>query len=158
MTTLVRPYGLKKVKKSLIKMVEAQFGNYKITDIYEDKDGRAEILNFSVDNTKKILLILTGIKNQKGKRDKFITLFDFDVEKVIFTMQVKDVGIIGRLKSNIYNFVGGHIYFNNMVIKIRYDLITKSQIEPIKENQVFDHYSKVLKIDRNETVQTGTPF
>lgn len=139
-------------------MVEAQFGNYKITDIYEDKDGRAEILNFSVDNTKKILLILTGIKNQKGKRDKFITLFDFDVEKVIFTMQVKDVGIIGRLKSNIYNFVGGHIYFNNMVIKIRYDLITKSQIEPIKENQVFDHYSKVLKIDRNETVQTGTPF
>jgi len=158
MTTLVRPYGLKKVEKSLIKMVEAQFGNYKITDIYEDKDGRAEILNFSVDNTKKILLILTGIKNQKGKRDKFITLFDFDVEKVIFTMQVKDVGIIGRLKSNIYNFVGGHIYFNNMVIKIRYDLITKSQIEPIKENQVFDHYSKVLKIDRNETVQTGTPF
>ena len=67
-------------------MVEAQFGNYKITDIYEDKDARAEILNFSVDNTKKILLILTGIKNQKGKRDKFITLFDFDKEKVIFSM------------------------------------------------------------------------
>jgi hypothetical protein len=86
MTTKTCKLGLKKVKRSLIKMVEAQFGNYKITDIYEDKDGRAEILNFSVDNTKKILLILTGIKNQKGKRDKFITLFDFDKEKVIFSM------------------------------------------------------------------------
>jgi len=86
MTTKVCKLGLKNVKRSLIKMVEAQFGNYKITDIYEDKDGRAEILNFSVDNTKKILLILTGIKNQKGKRDKFITLFDFDREKVIFSM------------------------------------------------------------------------
>lgn len=86
MTTRIVDIGLKKVKKSLIKMVESQFGNYKITDIYEDKDRRSEILNFSVDNTNKILLILTGIKNQKGKRDKFITLFDFDDEKVIFTM------------------------------------------------------------------------
>jgi hypothetical protein len=104
-------------------MVESQFGNYKITDTFEDKDGRAEILSFAVDNTERILLILTGIKNQKGKRDKFITLFDFNTEKVIFTKQVKDINLIGRLKSNLYNFVGGHIYFNNNVIKIRYDLI-----------------------------------
>lgn len=67
-------------------MVEAQFGTYKVTDVYEDKDSRAEILNFGVDNTNKRLLILTGIKNQKDKRDKFITLYDFDIEKVIFTM------------------------------------------------------------------------
>jgi hypothetical protein len=123
MTTREFDIGKKKVKKSIIKMVESQFGNYKITDMFEDKDGRAEILSFAVDNTERILLILTGIKNQKGKRAKFITLFDFNVEKVIFTMQVKDINLIGRLKSNIYNFVGGHIYFNNNVIKIRYDLI-----------------------------------
>ena len=66
--------------------MEAQFGTYKVTDVYEDKDSRAEILNFGVDNTNKRLLILTGIKNQKDKRDKFITLYDFDIEKVIFTM------------------------------------------------------------------------
>ena len=42
----------KKVKKSLIKMVEAQFGTYKVSDVYEDKDARAEILNFGVDNTE----------------------------------------------------------------------------------------------------------
>ena len=31
--------------------------------------------------------------------------------------------IIGRLKSNLYNFVEGHIYYGNKVIKIRYDLL-----------------------------------
>jgi len=56
--------------------VEASFGNYKVTDIYEDKDQRAEILNFGVDNTENRLMILTGIKNRKGRRDKFITLYD----------------------------------------------------------------------------------
>lgn len=36
-------------------------------------------------------------------------------------MEVKDPEIIGRLKSNLYNIVGGHIYYNNCVFKIRYD-------------------------------------
>lgn len=36
---------------------------------------------------------------------------------------IKTREIIGRLKSNLYNFTEGHIYYNNKVIKIRYDLI-----------------------------------
>jgi hypothetical protein len=35
--------------------------------------------------------------------------------------------IIGRLKSNLYNFVEGHIYYGNNVIKIRYDLLERNQ-------------------------------
>lgn len=42
--------------------------------------------------------------------------------------------LIGRLKSNLYNFVEGHIYFINWVIKIRYDLIDKSNGGELKEN------------------------
>ena len=125
-------------------MVEAQFGTYKVTEVYEDKDQRAEILNFSVDNTDKRLLIMTGIKNAKDKRDKFITIFDFSKEKVIWTMQIQDVNLIGRLKTNLYNFVGGHIYYNNKVIKIRYDLLENTKGEQLKEYHVFDHYSDVL--------------
>ena len=87
---------------------------------------------------------MTGIKNQKDKRDKFITLYDFNVEKVIFTMQIQNINLIGRLKSNLYNFVGGHIYYNNKVIKIRYDLLEKVNGTPLKENEVFDHYKNVL--------------
>tara|TARA_B110000285_G_scaffold174888_1_gene196119 strand:+ start:943 stop:1356 length:414 start_codon:yes stop_codon:yes gene_type:complete len=73
-----------RVLRSSIKLVEASFGNYKVTDIYEDKDQRAEILNFGVDNTENRLLILTGIKNRKGKRDKFITIYCLTSEKIVF--------------------------------------------------------------------------
>jgi len=125
MTTNKITVGKKEVLHSSIKLLEASFGNYMVTDIYEDKDQRAEILNFGVDNTEKRLMILTGIKNRKNKRDKFIAIYCLKSEKVLMKMMVKNPDLIGRLKSNFYNLVGGHIYFNNNVIKIRYDLIDK---------------------------------
>ena len=82
---------------------------------------RAEILNFGLDNTRNRLMILTGIKNRKGKRDKYLSIYCLKLEKIILNMLVESPELIGRLKSNLYNFVGGHIYYNNNVIKIRYD-------------------------------------
>lgn len=115
-------------------MIEALFGSYKITDIYNDKDNRAEILNFGVDNTRKRLIILTGIKNHKSKRDKFITLYDIESEKILYHLMIKNREIIGRLKSNLYNFVEGHIYYRNKVIKVRYDQLERMKGGDIPEN------------------------
>ena len=42
-------------------------------------------------------------------------------------MMIHSREIIGRLKSNLYNFVEGHIYYGNKVIKVRYDLLSKIQ-------------------------------
>ena len=139
------------VLHSSIKLVEASFGNYKVSDIYEDKDQRAEILNFGADNTENRLLILTGIKNRKGKRDKFITIYCLTKERIILHMLVTDPEIIGRLKSNMYNIVGGHIYYNNNVIKIRYDLIDANE-DSLPENQLFDNYINVLTLQENDYV------
>ena len=68
-------------------------------------------------------MILTGIKNHKNKRNKFFTLYDINSEKILYSLQIKNKEVIGRLKSNLYNFTDGHIYYGNKVIKIRYDLI-----------------------------------
>ena len=76
-----------------------------------------------MDNTDNRILILTGIKNRKNKRDKFITIYDFNEERIVIQLPVINEELIGRLKSNLYNLVGGHIYYNNNVIKIRYDII-----------------------------------
>ena len=76
-----------------------------------------------MDNTRERLIILSGIKNQKGRRDKFVTLYDIKSESLLYRIKINNMEIIGRLKSNLYNFVEGHIYYNNKVIKIRYDLI-----------------------------------
>jgi hypothetical protein len=140
-------------------LVEASFGNYKVTEIYEDKDQRAEILNFGVDNTKNRLMILTGIKNRKGKRDKYLSIYCLKKEKLVINMLVESAELIGRLKSNLYNFVGGHIYYNNNVIKIRYDLFDSNSVEDtFPENHVFDNYTNVLTLQENDYVQPGTPL
>jgi hypothetical protein len=46
---------------------------------------KSEILNFGIDIIKNRLLILTGVKNNKDKRDKFISLFDIDSENMLYS-------------------------------------------------------------------------
>ena len=159
MTTDQIQIGKRLVLHSEIKFVECQFGSYKVTNLYQDKDKRAEILNFGVDNTNNRLIILSGIKNSKDKRDKYLTLYSFNRDKIIFTMRIRNLEIIGRLKSNLYEFVGGHIYYNNKCIKIRYDLLDVNQTKlDLQEFQVFDHYSDVLCINPDDEVQSDTPL
>jgi len=157
-TEETRVHG-KKVEHSEIYMIECQFGNYSKTAVYQDKSNKAEILNFGCDNTRKRLIILTGIKNQKNRRDKFVTIYDIESEKVLYSLMIHNREIIGRLKSNLYNFVEGHIYYGNKVIKIRYDLLEQLKGTEIKENQFFDHYSDILSMKHaDDYVQSGTPL
>jgi hypothetical protein len=61
-------------------------------------------------------------------------------------LKIQSREIIGRLKTNLYSFVEGHIYYNNNVIKVRYDLLKTFKGGEIKENQLFDHYSDVINL------------
>ena len=70
--------------------------------MYEDVELKAEILNFGVDNMKQRLMILSGIKNNHDKRDKFLTIYDLENELVLCRIPIKSREIIGRLKSNLY--------------------------------------------------------
>ena len=154
-TYLVEIQG-KEILSSNIYLVETIFGSYKKTKVYSEKDKRAEILNFGVDNQARRLIILSGIKNMKNKRDKFFTIYDFDTEKMVYSLQINNPEIIGRLKSNLYIFTDGHIYFGNKVIKIRYDLLANNK--ELKENQLFDQYKDILILEKNEYIQIKTPL
>ena len=102
---------------------------------------------------------MTGVKNQKNKRDKFVTIYDIDTEKVMYSLMIHSREIIGRLKSNLYNFVEGHLYYGNKVIKIRYDLLERRKGQEIKENHLFDHYADVLSLkSKNYTIKSGLPM
>ena len=109
------------VESSTIFQIVTKFSKFKRIQIYQDKSPKAEILNFGIDSQQKRLIILTGIKNQKNRRDKFFTIYDFENEQVVYSLKITDRVIIGRLKSNLYILTDGHIYFDNDVIKIRYD-------------------------------------
>ena len=47
--------------------------------------------------------------------------------KFIFEIVLDDSRLIGRLRSGLFDIVDGHVYFNNNVIKIRYDLIKSNK-------------------------------
>ena len=80
-----------------------------------------------------MLIVLSGIKNAKDKRDKFVTLYNFEKEQIMVRIEVKSPEVIGRLKSNLYNFVGGHLYYANKVIKVRYDVLRNYKGGDIRE-------------------------
>ena len=56
------------------------------------------------------------------------------------------------MKSNLYVFIDGHIYYGNKVIKIRYDLLERFKGKEIKENILFNYYDSVLDLKPNQLV------
>ena len=77
-------------------------------------------------------------------------------KKTLVSLMVDSREIIGRLKSNLYNFVEGHIYYRNKVIKVRYDqLERKGRSNPRKLN--FRSLLKYFLVEKPENVvQSGT--
>ena len=55
------------------------------------------------------------------------------------------------MTSGMYTFADGHIYYNNNVIKIRYDLLKgKGKIREYGEYQIFDYYTNILELDKGK--------
>lgn len=52
---------------------------------------------------------------------------------------------IGRFRSGIFEVVDGHVYFNNTVIKLRYELINSKN--HYNENQIFNTYDDIFDIE-----------
>ena len=54
--------------------------------------------------------------------------------------------------------INGHIYFNNNIVKIRYDLISSQMNYKYKEEQIFDFYYNILALKPNTQIRTKTPI
>lgn len=74
-------------------------------------------------------------------------IFDLNSKKIIYESDLNFPELIGRLKSGLYAFVNGHIYYNNNVIKIRYDLIDENPTVQLLEHQIFDYYFNCFKLE-----------
>ena len=73
--------------------------------------------------------------------------------------KVDNKELIGRLKSRLFFFVGGHAYFNNKIIKIRYDLLRKANPSvEYQQNEIFDFYENVIHLAPNERIMTKMPI
>ena len=61
-----------------------------------------------------------------------------------------DEQLVGRLMSGLYILINGHIYFNNNVIKMRYDLLKSTNIKKVTEKTFFNIYNNLFPLGRNK--------
>lgn len=56
--------------------------------------------------------------------------------------------IIGIMQSGYYTLVDGHIYHNNNVIKMRYDLMDHEHVnsDSLVDDEFFDIYNKIFPL------------
>jgi hypothetical protein len=75
---------------------------------------------------------------------KKFRIFDIDKMKITHESLIESTALIGRLASGMYTFVDGHIYYNNNVIKIRYDILDKPDSQKYTETEIFDSYFNIF--------------
>ena len=62
------------------------------------------------------------------------------------------------MKSGLYTFSDGHIYYNKNVIKIRYDLTNSIESFKYTEADIFDWFEDLFDIPLNFKINSNTPF
>ena len=87
---------------------------------------RDKIIALLIDQITNIILFVTQTKQITTESDITIVklkLFDLNKNIQVFEIELTNKYFIGRLISGLCTLIDGHIYFNNNLIKIRYDLI-----------------------------------
>ena len=115
---------------------------------------------YGYDSSKNKLIILFSVKDEI-KSPKHVKIVDLNgIEpKVIYHNKIFNPELIGRLTSMLYSFVDGHIYYNNKVIKIRYDVLEKSNNKEKNntESKIFNYYTNLLHFAEETDIQNGLP-
>lgn len=66
--------------------------------------------------------------------------------------------LIGKMLSGLYLLLNGHIYFNNNVIKIRYDLLESDKDSKLTEHDYFDYFFDIFEIKNNLQMNSISPL
>ena len=89
------------------------------------------------------ILILYKVNTQKKIKRKKLFLIDLNLaeDNKLFAADFESEELMGRLKNARYCVLGGHMYYNNNIIKIRYDVLRdKTTPQLTDENQLLDYY------------------
>ena len=112
------------------------FSSYQLSTIYEEKLVIGDILRaYSLDPITMILIMMNKSNKDKHNNCRRFKIVDIkDSNKVLANISVKNMEIIGRFRLGMFTLADGHFYFDNEVIKIRYDLLKQPQIKKLTEH------------------------
>lgn len=94
---------------------------------------------------------------------RFIKIYDVSqpLETVVLGMvRIHDEMLIGRLKCRMFELVDGHLYYQDNVIKIHYDVLQRKQTSrTLEQSEVFSEYRHMLCLDaeRGDKATTRMP-
>ena len=138
--------------------IKMHFNEFTIESQFIETEYFEKIASYGYDYAENTLVLLMKSTSRK-KGTKRVKILDLDTEenKQILNMKVKNKELIGRLKSQLFFLVNGHMYYNNSIIKIRYDLLRNSAVRVWKEFEIFDYYENNIILETNETVLANMP-
>ena len=104
------------------------------------------VKTYAFDVNSNVLMIVS-INLVKKRLGKSVSVIDLKENNVIYKRTIDDPELKGRLKTNLFLFLDGHLYYNNKCIKLRYDILNKENNSgDFAEYQAFDFYDYLLRL------------
>jgi hypothetical protein len=116
---------------------------FRKSEMYIEQD-KIKVIEFFYDMDNKMLFLISP----NGPDSMRFKIVDTAKKEQVANFRVFDQNIIGNILSRNYTVIGGFIYFNNKVIKIRYDKIKERKSEILTSSQAFDLYDKILDLKK----------
>lgn len=132
-----------------IKKVEIKFSTVEISTVYQEASMSDTVMAFCYDRMAQKIIMILKADLQSQKMDNVLysfKIFSLVSKKVELSIEITNPMLIGRLLSGLYTIVDGHMYFNNNVIKIRYDLIASAFSYRYSESDFFDYYFDIFQL------------
>lgn len=95
-------------------------------------------------------------KMNNGRIQMIVT--DLETEQMIGQAFIKDKQLVGQFFSDMFTFMDGHMYFNNSVVKFRYDLIKSSRDRFMPSKEFFNTYNNLIELKSGEAVYAKQPL
>jgi hypothetical protein len=114
-----------------------------MSKVYHETNTRDKMKTFFIDPYKNKLFILYKKLSFTGLKNHHMKILELDTCNLIQELSLSNTQMIGRIKSDLFTFTDGFIYWNNNMIKIRYDLLDKKDLM-LTCDQVFDFYPDIF--------------
>jgi hypothetical protein len=140
--------------------IKIGFSAFESNVLASENSHQYDYVGFKVDRKQGVIMILSKDIEEAHFKDRlYLKLLKLNnIEEVLLEMEIEDRDMKGIFLSGEFSLIDGHIYFNNTVIKLRYDLMkTYGQIAE-RQCLLFNKYSDILDLKKEELVKTTFPL
>lgn len=139
-----------------LKQLFIEFSSYSLETIYKQDNAHDSVKAYAYDFHERVLILNLTSKQENQSDDEQIRFYDLENYQLLLTSRETDHELFGRVKSRDFILLDGHLYFNNSIIKLRYDIL-RSQANS-KLSDIASIYNKVLDLEEGEMVNNRMPI